>query len=138
MKQKIKTTLKCILVIVIFCCGELSCKNAKTERYTGIDERNSTEIRLTLAPNQTFIMTNRVQDNNSQEQAKQETITGEWVKEGKLLTLNSVDKNIIIYEKTTDNSIIAGHKLNVDIYVFKKNTKDFFASKIDINLNIVN
>ena len=138
MKQKIKTILKCILVIVLFCCGELSCGNAKTERYTGIDERTSTEIRLTLAPNQTFIMTNRLQDNNSQEQAKQETITGKWVREGKLLKLNSVDKNIIIYEKTTDNSIIAGHKLNVEIYVFKTNTKDFFASKIDVNLDVAN
>jgi len=138
MMQKIKTILKCILVIVLFCCGELSCKNAKTERYTGIDERTSTEIRLTLAPNQTFIMTNRLQVNNSQEQKKQETITGKWVKEGKLLKLNSVDKNIIIYEKTTDNPIIAGHKLNVEMYVFKTNTKDFFASKIDVNLDVTN
>ena len=138
MKQRIKTILRCIFAIACFCCGQLSCKNTKTEQYIGIDDCSSTEIRLTLAPNQTFMLTKHLEDKKAQGHEKQEIVKGNWVKDGKLLKLNTSDKNIIVYELTIDNSVIAGHEFNVETYVFKTNLKDFFASKIDLNLNITN
>jgi len=138
MRQRIKTILGFIFVIACFCCGQLSCKNAKTEQYIGIDECNSTEIRLTLAPNQTFMLTKKFEDKKAPGHEKQEIVKGNWVKDGKLLKLNTSDKNIIVYGLTTENSVIAGHEFNVESYVFKTNLKDFFASKIDLSLDKTN
>lgn len=138
MKHRIKIVVGSVFAIAFFCFGQLSCRNAKTEQYIGIDDCTSTEIVLKLSPNQTFIMTRRLEDKNSQEHPKQEIIKGDWVKDGKLLKLNSTDKNIIVYELTTENSVIAGHEFNVKTYVFKTNLKDTFASKIDLNLDMTN
>ncbi|MDP4239325.1 MAG: hypothetical protein Q8904_07645 [Bacteroidota bacterium] len=138
MKRRIKTILECIFVIACFCCGQLSCKNTRTEQYVGIDECSSTEIRLTLAPNQLFMLSKLLEDNKARGHEKQEIVRGNWVKEGKLLKLNTNDKNIIVYELTTENSVIAGHEFKVETYVFKTNLKDFFASKIDLNLDKTN
>ncbi len=138
MERRIKIIFGYIFIITCFCCGQLSCKNTKTEKYVGIDEISSTEIRLTLTPNQTFILTKQFEDNKTQGHEKQEIVKGNWVKDGKLLKLNTSDKNIIVYELTTENSVIAGHEFNVETYVFKTNLKDFFASKIDLSLDKTN
>jgi len=138
MKQRIINILVCIFVVACFFSGELSCKNAKIEQYVGIDECSSTEIMLILDPNQTFILTKHVEDAEVQVHEKQEIIKGNWVKDGKLLKLNTSDKNIIVYEQKTENSVIAGHEFKVETYVFKTNIKTFFASKIDLNLDVTN
>jgi hypothetical protein len=137
MERRIKIVFGYIFIITCFCCGQLSCKNTKTENYVGIDEISSIEIKLTLAPNQTFVLTKLFEDNKTEEHKKQENVTGNWIKEGKLLKLKTKD-NIIVYELTTENSVIAGHEFNIETYVFKTNLKDFFASKIDLNLEKTN
>jgi hypothetical protein len=138
MRHRIKTIIGSIFVIATFCCGLQSCRNARTEQYIGIEESTSVEIRLALAPNQTFMLTKQLEDNKVQGHKKQEIIKGNWVKDGKLLKLNTSDKNIIVYEQTTENSLIAGHEISIETYVFKTNIKDFFASNINLNLDVTN
>jgi len=136
--MKHKIFIKSILVIAFFCCVLQSCKTAKTEQYIGIDECTSAEIRLTLNPDQTFVLTKQLKDNKSKSHEKQAIIKGNWVKDGKLLKLYIIGENVIVYEQTTENSVIAGHEFNVETYVFKTNLRNFFASKIDLNLDVTN
>lgn len=138
MKHRIKNIIRSIFVITFFCFVQQSCKNAKTEQYFGLDDSAFAEIRLTLAPDQTFLMTRRLENKNVQEHPKLEILKGDWVKEGKLLKLTSTDKNIIVYELTNEKSVIAGQEFIVETYVFKSDVKDFFGSQIDINLDMTN
>lgn len=136
--MKHKIIIRSILVIAFFCCALQSCKTAKTEQYIGIDECTFAEIRLTLNPDQTFVLTKQLKDNKSKSHEKQAIIKGNWVKDGKLLKLNIIGENVIVYEQTTENSVIAGHEFNVETYVFKTNLRNFFASRIDLSLDVTN
>ena len=126
-------------LLTFFGCGQTSSKNnsnkppqtTKTEQYVSMDCQMG-DITLTLNPDQTFDLTILFWDNNTHQHTGQESVKGNWVKAGKVLTLTSNDQNKIIYELTTINMKIGDHEINSMAYGFKSNDNDFFATHFDL------
>jgi hypothetical protein len=140
MKQKLKFLIMWTSILTFISCGQTNSKNKvdnkveqtiKTEQYVSMDCQTG-DITLTLNPDKTFDLTILFWDRKTNQHTGHESVKGNWVKSGKVLTLTTNDKNIIIYELTTTNMKIGDHEINSKTYRFKSNEKDFFATKFDL------